>query len=271
MTIQKTSQVLEPPEATPGESLRFFSRWKWLILPVVAVLAYEASIGQGLPPTGDADVDLMNFQLGLSLLVVGFVLVTKTTATVGWTFPIGFGWIWVAGPVWLAVLTPIPTALQFLGDSPEKALTLFAVSVLVAVNEETLFRGFIFRGLLRHSRPMPAMLASSLAFGCLHLLNLNAGADPVFVAGQVVAATGTGAILAAVTLRSGSIVPAALLHFAADFFGLATLGGYTNAIGSADLAPMLIVSGLVAFAWGTFWVWKQQRSTTAVTGKPSAL
>ncbi len=228
----------------------------WLAGPIAFYLVYEWAFGRAIPETGDGDLNLLIFQAGLFALVVGFTLVARKTRIGGWTLPKGVSWLWVAGPLWLGVFTPIGAAAAFYQSAPEKIVQFAVISFLVAVNEETLFRGFMLRGLMKSMQPFVAVLLSSLVFGGMHLLNLGAGGDPVFVAAQMVVAAGTGAVLAAVTLRAGSILPAMFLHFAADFVGLGALGGYEQAIQSPELAPTLIVSGVVFFAWGLFWTWR---------------
>ena len=77
--------------------------------------------------------------------------------------------------------------------------------------------------------------------------------------GQAVGAAGMGMVVAAVTLYCQSIWPAVFIHFAADFVGLGALGGYINAIQSPELAPSLIVSGIITMSWGAFWIWRLQK------------
>ena len=228
----------------------------WLVVPVVFYLVFEWGIGRLIPETQDSDLNLLLFQAVLFVLVVGFALIAGKTRIGGWTLPKSYSWLWVAGPLWLGVFTPIGAAATFYQSEPEKVILFAVISFLVAVNEETLFRGFMLRGLMKSMPPIVAVLLSSLVFGGMHLLNLNAGGDPVFVAAQIIAAAGTGAILAAVTLRAGSILPATFLHFAADFAGLGALGGYEQVIQSPELAPSLVVTGFVFFAWGLFWTWR---------------
>lgn len=231
----------------------------WLMAPLAFYIAYEWAFKKWAPSFTDADTELAVYQLGLFILVVGFTLLVGQSRLAGWTPARGLSWAWVAGPLWLALLTPLGIAGANIAAAPEKLFLWLVIPALVGVVEETLFRGFMLRGLMRSFSPVSAVVMSSLAFGALHLLTLGAGGDPVFVAAQVASAAGVGAVLAAMTLRAGSILPAIAFHFAVDVVGLAALGGYENAIQSVSYAPALAINGLVFFVWGVFWAWRAQR------------
>lgn len=242
---------------------------KWVALPIAAYVVYELLFSLIVPrfvgpEFADADIGLLVYQAGLCVLVVGSVLLAQVTRTAGWTMPKGWFWIVIAGPLWLGVLTPIGAAIEFYRASPEKIAVLFAICFLVAVNEETLFRGCMFRGLQKTFRPLTAAIISSVVFGAIHIINLRSGGDPVFVVAQMFLAAGTGSVMAAVTFSSKSILPALFLHFIVDFVGLASLGGYEDTIQSAEIAPGVIITGLVFMAWGLFWCWRIQRKENAV-------
>lgn len=228
----------------------------WLVLPLGFYFLFEWAFEKFAPHIADGDLNLALFEAALFVPVVVFTLLAGKSQLAGWRMPRGLSWLWVAGPLWLGIVTPFTMAMENLTLAPEKAILWLAVSFFVAVNEETLFRGFILRGMMRGFRPLTAVLVSSVAFGTLHLMNLNAGGDPVFVIAQVISAAGIGTIMAAMTLRSGSIVPALLFHFIGDFVGLSALGGYEEGIQMPELAPSMVISGLVFFAWGMFWSWR---------------
>lgn len=84
-----------------------------------------------------------------------------------------------------------------------------AISIVAPITEEALFRGLILRGLARSRGPYLALFVSSALFGLGHL---DAGADlnwPTFIV------TGAaGLYLGWITLVSGSITPAILIHAA---------------------------------------------------------
>ncbi len=232
----------------------------WLVIPLGFCLLYEGLFNTFAPAFADADLDLLLYQAALLVAVVGFVSLFRKTRVAGWRKPNGLSWIFVAAPLWLAVISPLGLIT---GDSianPPRVFIWIMISLFVAINEETIFRGFILRGMMRSMNPMTALVASSMAFGLLHFLNLFAAGDPVFVGAQMVSAAGVGAVAAAMTLRCGSIIPAAVLHFLVDAIGLTAIGGFDEAIQSRELAPSLVVTGLVFFVWGIFWSWRAIRA-----------
>jgi membrane protease YdiL (CAAX protease family)/ABC-type Na+ efflux pump permease subunit len=116
--------------------------------------------------------------------------------------------------------------------SPSLALLLFAASP--GLCEELLFRGAILRGLRRDLPAAKAVAISSLLFGAFH-----------FEIHRLVPQAALGALLAALTLRAGSLWPAVLLH--AGHNALVLFAG--EAVSYLLLDPrFLVASALGAFA-----------------------
>ena len=88
-----------------------------------------------------------------------------------------------------------------LADHTPLALELLVLAVVPAICEEILVRGAIARGLAARFGPVAAVLLSSGYFALLHLS--LARALPTLV---------LGGFLAAIVLRTGSLVPAILIH-----------------------------------------------------------
>jgi sodium transport system permease protein len=80
-------------------------------------------------------------------------------------------------------------------------LPLLAFAVTPAICEELAFRGFILSGLQRTHRYRLAAVMSSIAFGIVHMIPQ-----------QVFNATLLGLVLAALALRSGSLLPGVVFH-----------------------------------------------------------
>ena len=83
---------------------------------------------------------------------------------------------------------------------------------IVPIYEEILFRGIILYGLIYHFSIPVAITASSLLFGLWHLKNYkiqpkSATAGQILYSGAVL-----GPLFAVLTLASGSLYPAILLH-----------------------------------------------------------
>lgn len=81
------------------------------------------------------------------------------------------------------------------------------------VGEELLFRGFLQQGLSNLLGGIPALLAASIVFGLLHAVT------PLYAA----YATLLGALLGALFLYSGSLLPSIIAHALYDAFGILML------------------------------------------------
>jgi len=231
----------------------------WTFAPAVLVTAFLVATSLWAPDSVSVDVSLLVEQIAISVVLIAAVFWARQFNPAGWRPRLGLAWLWLAGPLWLAVLTPLGLAFPNIVADPGSAALWIGASLFVGLNEETIFRGFLLTGLRRWFGPLSAALISSVAFGLLHSLNALSGADPVFLVGQMVVACGTGLVLAAVTLRAGSIWPAMFLHFAGDAVGLSALGGFENAIQSSEAAPSMIIFGAIVGGWGVLWIWLMAR------------
>lgn len=130
---------------------------------------------------------------------------------------IGFG-IGLAGVVTSAIVTGILVAIiQNITNTPVEApqqiplehapsaalLVIIGIGTVVCapIAEETFFRGFVFQGLRKWMRAVPAIMTSAVFFSVVHLIPLIL--LPIFV---------LGVLLAGLLERRGSIVPAIVAH-----------------------------------------------------------
>lgn len=81
--------------------------------------------------------------------------------------------------------------------------TLFHVAVVPAICEELLFRGYVLRNFEKSMIPIVAIIVSGLLFGIYHI-RLT----------QLIPLSVLGMLLAWMTMRTGSIWPAIVAHFA---------------------------------------------------------
>ena len=127
----------------------------------------------------------------------------------------GLKWsLWIGA---LPLLFVIMLAGSLLTNPPRENIgqivtALLAFNLLVGLFEETLFRGVVFRGLFAHANARNAALISALAFGLFHLINLAAGQDVALTLFQVANAAALGVLFCGVTLQSGNLWPAIILH-----------------------------------------------------------
>ncbi|GAB7040933.1 MULTISPECIES: CPBP family intramembrane glutamic endopeptidase [Catenuloplanes] len=125
-------------------------------------------------------------------------------------------------------------------------LVTMGMMASVAVNEELLFRGVVFRILEERAGSVVAVVVSSAFFGLTHLVNAGAtlwGAIAIGLAG--------GTLTAACYLLTRSLWPPIGLHFAWNFAELGVFGNATSGTPGGD-------TGLLHLALDT--------SRTALTG-----
>ncbi len=95
-----------------------------------------------------------------------------------------------------------------------------ALAILIALHEETWFRGVILTALATRG-PTYAVVASAMLFGIAHSLNiLTTGAPAPAVAYQVATAALVGIVFGAVRLRTAMIWPTVIAHAAIDWAAL---------------------------------------------------
>ncbi len=99
---------------------------------------------------------------------------------------------------------------------------IFAVisMALVGFIEELIFRGLLFKAMLKDGSVKSAVIVSSVTFGIGHILNIFTGHDLVPTLVQVVFAVAVGFILTMAYYKSGSLLPNILMHSAVDVFSL---------------------------------------------------
>lgn len=114
-------------------------------------------------------------------------------------------------PLWL--LSCLNLFSGFSPDYPMPGLIYAAVSMaLVGFVEELLFRGFLFKAMLKDGNVKAAVIIASVTFGLGHILNLFTGQDLVETLNQVVFAVAVGFVFTFVFYKSGSLLPGILAH-----------------------------------------------------------
>ena len=97
---------------------------------------------------------------------------------------------------------------------------IFAVvsMALVGFAEELIFRGFLFKAMLKNGNVKTAVIVSSVTFGLGHILNLFTGHDLIPTLIQVVFAVAFGFAVTMAFYKSGSLLPCILAHSLTDVF-----------------------------------------------------
>jgi membrane protease YdiL (CAAX protease family) len=113
-----------------------------------------------------------------------------------------------------------------------------------SILEEVVWRGVILAAFLRVYNQPKAILFSALCFGLWHILSLLDG-QPVLTAGQVVWAAILGLFYGYVTLKTGSLLPAIMVHYLGNLFVSAT-----NAYIQANASIQAVAVYGVVFTFG---------------------
>ncbi len=90
--------------------------------------------------------------------------------------------------------------------------------LLVGYVEEVLFRGFLFKALLKKDGPRPAIIISAVTFGIGHIVNLLAGQANLETVAQVFFAVAWGFLFTFAFYKSGSLWPCVVIHCLVDVF-----------------------------------------------------
>jgi membrane protease YdiL (CAAX protease family) len=91
-----------------------------------------------------------------------------------------------------------------------------ASMALVGFVEEMIFRGFLFRALLKKDGPKVAVIVSAVTFGIGHIVNLLAGMATVKNLMMIIFAVGWGFVFTMVYYKSGSLLICILVHAVVD-------------------------------------------------------
>ena len=105
----------------------------------------------------------------------------------------------------------------FRQDCPVPGVIYAAVSMaLVGFAEEMIFRGFLFKAMLKDGNVKAAIIVASVAFGLGHIVNLFTGQDLTETLYQVVFAAAVGFIFTFAFYKGGSLLPCILAHSLVD-------------------------------------------------------
>jgi len=114
-------------------------------------------------------------------------------------------------PLWLFSCMNLLSGFQ--PDYPVPGLFYAAVSMaLVGFAEELIFRGFLFKAMLKDGNVKAAVIVSSVTFGMGHIINLFTGHELIATLIQVVFAVAMGFVFTLVFYKSGSLLPGILAH-----------------------------------------------------------
>ena len=197
--------------------LKEFYRKHELICAIFWIVLYTVSMGI-LRNLGDDSPYMMLGLIVISVLMFLFVWkngLMEKYGLAGWAKN-NRAMLWFL-PLWL-----ITTLNLWNGVTPRFPMPgqLFVVVSMAFVGfaEELIFRGFLFKAMLKDDSVKVAVIVSSVTFGMGHIINLLTGHDVAETLPQVVFAVAYGFLVTMVFYKGGSLLPCILSHSLFDMF-----------------------------------------------------
>jgi hypothetical protein len=141
-------------------------------------------------------------------------------------------------------------------------------TLLVAFVEETIYRGLIFKTLLRKSA-VAAVVTSSVLFSITHIMNALSGQSMADTVLQLIYALLLGAALALLMLKNGNIIPLILFHFIHNLIQF--LGNDRQDSGTLSYDLFILVVLVAYCVWLTFSVRTKSSSSERNTSGSSVV
>lgn len=120
-------------------------------------------------------------------------------------------------PLWVAVSSILWAGVSLQCTGLKLVCSIFSM-LLVGFNEEILFRGFLFKALVKEQGLVTAVAVSSITFGLGHIINLFTAADTLATLLQIINATAWGFLFTMVFCKSRSLWPCIIAHTLVDVF-----------------------------------------------------
>ena len=118
-----------------------------------------------------------------------------------------------------------------------------AVSMaLVGFAEELIFRGFLFKAMLKDGSVKSAVIVSSVTFGLGHILNLFTGHELFETLMQVVFAVAFGFAVTMAFYKGGSLLPCILAHSLTDVFAMFAGGSGDSLLNRITHAVLITIA-----------------------------
>lgn len=221
----------------------------------IIMIGAKIEIGSGTMSQAES----VGRQISISL-VIGFVFLSAVVAYFGWRRDTGLTTIRSTKSLlilWLPALFILGffSVALLIGLPPFQAFFFVAINtLLVGISEELAFRGILFSGARTALRPVGAITLTSIIFGAVHVLNGITTGDWMGAVMQATAAAMSGLLFIAILIRTGSIIPAMIIHWLWDFgiFVLGNHGGPQAATSDTTELGLMKVLGPVLFVLPNF-------------------
>ncbi len=192
----------------------------------------------------------ITIKAGFVIVIAALITTSRSWRRLGYLGGAGSRFWTLMFPAWVSAALSLSGGI---GDlSALRCAGWLGLGVVIAVGEETIFRGVALAAFMGHG-PRGAIIMSSLLFGAAHLVGIGSGIDIHMVLAQVVFATGLGLCFAWVRIASGSIWPCVIAHALMDGAGLASANGVASALRyESDSYPLALASAMGSLVWGIF-------------------
>ena len=136
--------------------------------------------------------------------------------------------------------------------------------LLIGYVEEMLFRGFLFKAMLKENKTIVAIVVSAVTFGVGHIVNLFTGQASFETVVQIIFAVSWGFILTMVCYKSGSIIPCIIAHSAID--ALSVFGADNELVDWIYIGATIVVAIVYSIYLGRIPSRKVDKETPAGLG-----
>lgn len=190
-----------------------------ILFAIFWIVLYTVPMG-ALRNLGDDSPYMMIGLIAISVLMLLFVWKNgllekyglsswaKNNRQMLWFIPL---WIIASLNLWGGVAVKYPL--------PGQIFAMVSMA-LVGFCEELIFRGFLFKAMLKDGDAKMAVIVSSVTFGLGHILNLFTGHEFAETLMQVAFAVAYGFLVTMAFYKSGSLLPCILSHSLTDVFSL---------------------------------------------------
>ncbi|MBK6590406.1 MAG: CPBP family intramembrane metalloprotease [Acidobacteria bacterium] len=228
-----------------------------ILIVYLSIIMIGAKIEVGSGTMSQAE--MVSRQVSISL-IVGFVFLSGVVAFFGWRRETGLLPVRSTKSLlilWLPALFILGffSASLLLGLPSLQAFLFVGINtLLVGISEELAFRGILFSGARTALRPIGAIFLTFIIFGAVHVFNGITTGDWGAAAVQATAAAMSGLLFIAILIRTGSIVPAMIVHWLWDFgiFVIGSRNGHHPTPVVADDPGITSVLGPILFVLPNF-------------------
>ncbi len=158
-------------------------------------------------------------------------------------------------PLWIITTLNLWGGITPLYSMPGQLFVIISMA-FVGFAEEMIFRGFLFKAMLKDGNVTTAIIVSAVTFGLGHIVNLLTGHELAETLMQVIFAVSYGFLVTMAFYKGGSLIPCILSHSLFDIFAQ---------FASQDVSPLLnwITHGVMIILTGLYCLYLAKRVDTS--------